>query len=96
MTKAQIFRKLVELKNQRYTYLESIPSDIQQAIFDNKAMDTLERAQDMLINEYFAEDAEAVFWFLYDWEPGFLVGINGTNTKINNIEDYITWMKWND
>lgn len=96
MTKAEIFYRLVELKDKRYAYLDTIPGDLQSAFFDNKAVETLEAAQDMLVNAYFGEGAEAVFWFLYDWEPGFIVHQDGTTTQINTIEDYINWMKWND
>ena len=52
--------------------------------------------KDKLMKVAFGEHYQSVEWFLYEWKPGFEVGIDGVETVINNIDDYIAWLKLNE
>lgn len=100
MTKTDVFRALVESNNKRNNYIDSVPRDIQSVVFDNGYVDTILRDNTMLIDAYFGEYAQSVSWFLYEWQPGFEVGMNGETEAIYNFEQYIDWMRrmegWDD
>lgn len=95
-TKETLFRRLYQDHLDREKYLDSCPHDIQLFIMDNKYAAITGAQNAMLIEHIFGEHSESIFWFLYEWQPGFEVGMNGVTTEINNIDEYIDWMKKNE
>lgn len=93
MTREQIFRKLYDEQVRRDKWFDSLPSDISVAFFDNEYTNSLDVANSMLMAKVFDKYTESVSWFLYEWKPGYEVGFDGKHTKINNIDEYIEWMK---
>jgi len=93
MTREELFRKLYEEEVKRNKWFKSLPLDINSAFFDNEYVNSLYNDNSMLIEKVFDEYAESVSWFLYEWKPGYEVEFNGKTTKINNIDEYIKWMK---
>ena len=96
MNKERIFRELVKNDQQRTAYLEKVPSDLHDVVIFNGYVDNLLHERDMLIRLIFGEHSEAVEWFLYEWKPGYEVGVNGVTGNINSLDDYIEWMKTNE
>lgn len=96
MNKEELFRKLVKNNEEREAYFESLPRDICMAFIDNGYCNNLLHERDMLIDNVFGEHAAAISWFLYEWKPGYDVGINGRMFKIYNIDEYILYMKLNE
>lgn len=93
MNKETIFRKLYASKVKREQYLDTVPKDIQAAIFDNEYINSTYIDYEMLLQKVFDEHYEAIAWFLYEWKPGFFaVG----DVEINNIDQYIEFMKKNE
>jgi hypothetical protein len=93
MKKSDVFRKLVKLHNDINQYLDRVPSDIVQSIFDNEYSNNQGHMVDLLIDEYFGEHAESVLWFMYEWKPGFAVGYDGNAQKIYSLDEYIEYLK---
>lgn len=96
MNKEQVFRQLVENEANRDKYFGKIPSDIQPFVIDNEYTNNLLHERDMLIRLIFGEYSEAIEWFLYEWRPGFEVRLGDKSKKINDIDEYIEWMKENE
>ena len=96
MTKEQIFRTLYDNYLKREAYLDSVPSDLQPAVFDTEYVNLLDADKNILLEAVFGEYKQSIEWFLYEWQPGYEVGINGVNVKIYNIDQYIDWMKVNE
>ena len=96
MNKEQAFRQLVENESNREKYFDKIPSDISMFVIDNEYTNNLLHERDMLIRLVFGEHAEAIEWFIYEWVPGRDVACNDKSATINNIDEYITWMKENE
>lgn len=97
MNKERIFRELVKNEQERSDYFDTIPNDICMAFTYNKYVDNLLQERDMLIRLIFGEHSEAIEWFLYEWRPGFEIGLAGqTPTPINSIDEYIDYMKKNE
>ena len=96
MNREQLFRKLYELKQARFAYLDTVPRDIQSALFDNEFVNTLDTTIQILIEKVFGE-SYGIEWFLYEWKPGMEVGIFGEPlTPIYTIDEYILWVKANE
>jgi len=93
MNREKIFRKLYAEQLRRDKWLDNVPSDINDVFFNNEYVDSLYSVNSLLMDEVFDEYAESVSWFLYEWKPGYEVEVDGKTTKINNIDDYIDWMK---
>lgn len=88
-SKEKIFRELYANLLKRDEYFDTIPRDINMAFVENQYVDNLLRERDMLIRLIFGEHSDAIEWFLYEWRPGFEVD----GVKINNIDEYIDYMK---
>jgi hypothetical protein len=93
MTKEQLFRNMVALQTVANDYIKQIPTDIQDSFFDNGYVNTIRMMNDELIEVAFGEHYPSVEWFLYEWKPGYEVGYDGKFTVINNLDEYIEWMK---
>ena len=96
MNKETIFRKLYKNEQRRIEWIDKVPSDIQSAFFDNDYVNSLHNSNDLLMEAVFQEHYDSVMWFLCDWKPGVTdeVGHVGCEpTKIENIDQYIEWMK---
>lgn len=97
MNKEQLFRLLYKSQIERDQYVDSIPREFREGILFNKYVDSLVYDNDVLIDTVFDEHAYSVKWFLYEWQPGFQVGLSeGEQTPINNIDEMIDWMKKNE
>ena len=95
-TKEQIFRTLHSNQQERDKYLDSLPNDFQNFILGNEYTESVAEERDMLFHLVFGEHAYSIEWFLYEWQPGYEVGMNGVMTKIYSIDAYIQWLKENE
>jgi len=92
-TKESLFRKIYELNKQSDIYIKNIPNAISSVIFDNGYVEPQNKIKDILMEVVFGEHCESIEWFLYEWRPGYSVSYDGYSTVINNIDEYIQWMK---
>jgi hypothetical protein len=93
MTKKEtLFRLLYQSKLDREIYSDSIPSDLSD-VFLNGYTDSLHKDYSELLNAFFGPHTQSIEWFLYEWEPGYEVGIGGgVVTKIHNIDEYVSFL----
>lgn len=96
MNKSEIFREIYKNQLRRDEYLMTIPLDIRMSYIDNGYMNNLLREHEMLIEVVFGEHTVAIEWFLYEWTPGAEVGFDTVVVKINNIDEYIDYLKNNE
>lgn len=92
-SKEALFRRIYQDHLDREAYLDSCPNEIHEFIMDNKYAAITGAQNAALIEHIFGDHSESIYWFLYEWKPGYEVGINGTTTKIHDIDQYIQWMK---
>lgn len=92
MTKIELFRKLWDELQVRNAYFDTIPSDINAVVFDNKYVNSLDVSNALLMEKVFGDDIESVLWFLYEWKPGDEVGFENQTKKIYSIDGYIDWI----
>lgn len=92
----EIVEKLMTGKQHRNDYIDKInQADIclSDFIYDNEYTNSVARENDFLIGKLFGEElSEDVFWFLYDWKPGFDVTANEVTYKINDLNGYIDYV----
>lgn len=93
MSKEQIFRQLYDNQVKRDAYIDSVPSDLSAFVYDNEYVNSLDADRSVLMDEVFGEHVEAIYWFLYEWKPGAEVGFDGHTEAIQDIDQYISWMK---
>lgn len=92
-----VFRQLYMRNVEREQYIDSIPREFREVILFNKYVDSLVHDCNLLVDCVFGEHADSVNWFLYEWQPGYEVGLSeGEQTPINNIDEYVDWMKKNE
>jgi hypothetical protein len=92
MSKIELFRKIYDNHCKTEKWIDSIPSDIRTAFYDNTYIETLQQQSDMLIKQIFSEEEIGdMEWFLYEWANGGdrIWRINGQEFGFENIDDYI-------
>lgn len=95
--KERLFREIYAEKIKGEAYINSIPRDIRDAIFDNGYVNGISRLNVELRRSVFGKHFDSIEWFLYEWEAGYEVAISTgdarVEVKIESIDDYVTWMK---
>lgn len=93
----ETFRLVVNQLKTSLTYRENYLKDLSKIdnnlstnLVENKYIDSVLLENDFLIQNFFGDLAEHVYWFLYDWKPGFQVVYNEVTYTIDTFEDYIT------
>ena len=94
------FREIIETiklhKETRDNYLEklrSVDGYLSDFIFENVYSNSIGMENDFLIKKIFGEQfSEEVFWFLYDWKPGYCIEANNVTYKIADIDSYIDYI----
>ena len=90
----EVVSGLVELHQKNEEYLQSVPSDLREGVFDNEYTNNQGRQFDLVFKALFGNTfVEEVYWFLYDWKPGYHIEINGKEYRINNIDDYFKYIE---
>lgn len=92
----QLFRELYKNEIDRDNYINSIPMDIRTSYFDNTFASNLLNEREHLLKIIFGDFYDSVMWFIYEWRPGFEVGMNDVMTQIHSIDQYISWMQENE
>ena len=77
----------------RDEYLNQIPADIQNAIFDNYYINSQGIVADKLADMLFAENAEDVDWFLYECDYDHIahIGTQKGTYNINSLQAYFDY-----
>jgi hypothetical protein len=93
-----VVRKLRNLNKRQEDYLNKIPSDIRDAVFDNSYVNDLSMKNDILMSALFDEVVvEDIFWFLYEYREGsegpHIKRPDGVEFTFNTDEDYYTYLK---
>jgi hypothetical protein len=89
VTKSEIFKNLYDNLHRRYEFIDSLPCTIAQALVENDMTEAYDADVSMLMEAVFGKDTEAVYWFLYEWKPGYAAN----DVPIHNIDQYIQVMK---
>lgn len=90
--KIELFRTLDKLHRKGSAFIDTIPSSISAAFFDNEYVESLSMANSLMLTHVFGDHTDSISWFLYEWTPGAKVSCNSITKKINNIDEYIDWM----
>lgn len=93
--KEKLLRDLYKEKLTGTEWLDKVPNEISPAIFDNPYCEYLAKSMDMSIDAAFGRSADTVQWILNDWfwdKDLRLVSPNGTEMKIDSIDDYIDYV----
>lgn len=96
----EIVREYYELNCNNDTYIDSVPYDIRQFIFDNTYNINNQKKSDMLLEKLFGVDLyEAFMWFLYDAplknkEDGGSPNatVDGREYYIHNIDTFVNYV----
>ncbi|CAB4129867.1 hypothetical protein UFOVP116_153 [uncultured Caudovirales phage] len=94
----KIVKNLRSMIDAQDSYLDTVPQDLQSAVFANQYTEIENRKVDMLVAELFGDLAEDVNWFLYDFKFGKTTGPHivlecGTEYTFNTPDDYYTYLE---
>ena len=91
--------ELYEREKEGSAYLDTIPSDIQSAFFDNKYCESLAFQTDLLRRALFDGMglSEEVEFFLYEWkqgDPNPQIWLeDGTAVSVETFDDYMDYIE---
>jgi hypothetical protein len=70
----EIVKQLKELIDSQDDYLETVPEDIRDLLFDNKYAALQDLKLQLVMEKLFEDVDEDIYWFLYDFEAGAVGG----------------------
>jgi hypothetical protein len=79
----------IDFRENYLNRLRDVDSNLIDVIIDNKYVDSTLMQTDFLIDKVFGELTEHVFWYLYDWRPGFSIEHDGVNYIIEDFDDFV-------
>lgn len=88
---SNLLKYLAIMRKDAQAYLDLIPEDIAQTIFDNNYANMQDRIIVKLLKTILKDYYEDVTWFLYDWKPGYTITVENTTYVINSLDDYLNY-----
>jgi len=89
-----IFTRIYSENKKQDEFLNSIPSSIRDAFFDNDYSNSLEMLKDFMMEKLFSMEIYFdILYFLYDWKSGYHIETNGNSYIINDFEDMLKYFK---
>lgn len=96
----EIFEKLLTDIYSLHQELEAYNTKMHQLdrgfsnyLIESPAVLISNRISDKLMTALFGEMLEDVLWFLYDWKEGYEIEVDGKKYIINNLDDYLAYVK---
>lgn len=74
-------------------WLNTIPTEIRESFYENPYVNSILMEHDTLLKFTLGDLCDDVFWFLYDWKPGFHITVDDRQYIINDLNDYITYLE---
>jgi hypothetical protein len=91
-----VVKELRKLQVQQDSFVESLPSSVSSCFWDNDYTNAQSMQRDLLINALFQEDAEEIFWFLFEFKPKPTPQLwlaDGTAIAFTCDEDYYKYLE---
>ena len=80
----------------RYSYIETLPIEIKEVIFDNEFTNNLEKVSDYLLEQIIQKDIlEWIYWYCYEWDENNnnMININNISYSIQNVDDLLNMLE---
>jgi len=92
-----LVRKLKDMEEEMDQYIDTVPLDLRQVLFDNSYVNGMALQRDRLVEALFGDMAEDIFWFLCEFKAGRSPGPHvilkdGTEFTFNYNEDYYKYL----
>lgn len=89
-----LVKELRALDIRGQAYLSTIPYPFDMAMVDNEYQHMNTAAQAILMKAVFGDLYEDVYWFFYEWHPGFsMTTADGVEYVFNTEEDYYKYLE---
>ncbi len=75
------------------TKMHQLDRGFSNYLIESPAVLISNRISDKLMTTLFGEMLEDVLWFLYDWKEGYEIEVDGKKYIINNLDDYLAYVK---
>lgn len=90
----EIFKMLIEERDNRNKFLDKLPTSINSAFFDNEMVESLHRTIDKLCVKLFTPNLlQDVEYFLYDYEFGWHFCVNSKEYQFYSTDDILAYFK---
>lgn len=96
MKKWEIVEKLLYDQEKINEWVDSIPSEIREAFFDNLVVNTIAENNDLLLSCFFDEyEYKEIDWLLHEWlnNRDLTAVIDGVEHKMKTIGDAVEFYK---
>ena len=88
----KIVRELRNIELQQRAYVDKVPLDLRDFVFDNEYTNLQGLKFDAVVQALFGKDVESVYWFLYEFDPAMsgphLVNEEGQEYTFKTDEGY--------
>lgn len=88
-----LVRKIKDLDTQAIEYINKVMYPIDCFILDNEYSNCNALIQSALLKQVFGDMYEDISWFLYEWKPGYTIGVGDVTYVINSEEDYYKYLE---
>lgn len=75
------------------TKMHQLDRGFSNYLIESPAVLISNRISDKLMSALFGQMLEDVLWFLYDWKEGYEIEVDGKKYIINNLDDYLAYVK---
>lgn len=96
MNKSELVKKLYETYDKGEQWLQEIPNEINEAFFDNPAIESQAEMIQILMGYILTEDERAaVGWFFHEWyyNRKLSIHLNDEEFKFLCIDDYLSYLQ---
>lgn len=90
----ELVKSLREARNTQDNFIDSLPSSINEAFFDNGMVNSLYSTQSKLLKIVFGELYEEISWFLWEFKDGAKMWeADGTERIFATEDDYYKYLE---
>lgn len=89
----KVVRLLYDSKIAYDKLVDEMPGAYSSIIIEDDYVGQLLHTNDRIIELMYPEHAECLGWFLWEWRPGYTIGVDGTDHIIADLDGYLTYKK---
>jgi hypothetical protein len=85
--------KLIKLQKEEHEWIESLNDEIRSVFYENTYVNKILLEHDHILKFALGALYEDVYWFLYEWKPGYNIQSGDINYVINDFADYMRYLE---
>lgn len=88
-----LLQKLIKLQTEERDWIESLNNEIRSVFYENTYVNKILLEHDHILKFALGDLYDDVYWFLYEWKPGYNIQSGDINYVINDLNDYMRYLE---